>query len=247
MQTESRIPTPEEVALLDAVISAVTRSRRMCREDAEDFRQSIHLRIAERGGDLFRQFDGRSSLKTYLTVVVYRLLLDWQNHEYGKWRPSAAAKRLGPVAVTLDRLTDRDGYTVEQAVEYLRAGRPDLDPVELRRLASLIPRRRTRHVVATELSPSAQSVTFDDPVEQTHRARRADRHRLALRRALAAISCDERRLIWLRYRQRLTIRDVAERLQTDPKALYRRFDRILGKLRRLLMKQGVCEPVTIEL
>ena len=108
MQTDSPPPTLQELALLDSVVWAVTRSRRMSPEDAEDFGQSVHLRLAERDYDIFRRFTGRSSLRTYLFVVVHRMLLDWQNHALGKWRPSAAAIRLGPVAVNLERLIDRD-------------------------------------------------------------------------------------------------------------------------------------------
>jgi DNA-directed RNA polymerase specialized sigma24 family protein len=81
-------PSAQDLALLDQVIRRVTRARRLPREDAEDFAQSVHVRLVERDYYVFTQFAGRSSLRTYLTIVVHRMLLDWQNHMYGKWQPS---------------------------------------------------------------------------------------------------------------------------------------------------------------
>ncbi len=52
--------------------------------------------------------------------VVQRLFLDHRNRQWGKWRPSAEAKRRGPLAILLERLVVRDGWTFEQAVETLR-------------------------------------------------------------------------------------------------------------------------------
>ena len=77
----------------------------------------MQLKFLERGYDVLRRFEGRSSLKTYLTVVVRRLLLDWQDHTYGKWRPTATALRLGPHAVHLERLMNRDTYSAVEAVQ----------------------------------------------------------------------------------------------------------------------------------
>ena len=67
----------------------------------------------ERGYDIIDRFEGRSSLRTYLTVVISRMLLDWRNSKYGKWRPSKAALSLGEHAVDLERLMSRDGYTAD--------------------------------------------------------------------------------------------------------------------------------------
>ena len=69
---------------------------------------------------MLRRFEGRSSLTTYITVVVQRLFLDRRNRLWGKWRPSAEARRLGPTAVLLERLVSRDGWSAEQALETLR-------------------------------------------------------------------------------------------------------------------------------
>ena len=88
-------PSPSDLQLLATVIREVARVRRLSPADAQDFGQSVQVRCLERDYEMFRRFSGRSSLRTYLRVVVTRLLLDWQNSSYGKWRPSATAARLG--------------------------------------------------------------------------------------------------------------------------------------------------------
>ena len=52
---------------------------------------------------------GRGSLNTYLRVVIERLVLDMRVTNWGKWRPSARARRLGAEAVLFEQLTVRDG------------------------------------------------------------------------------------------------------------------------------------------
>jgi len=44
---------------------------------------------------LLAKFEGRSSLRTFLTVVIQRLFLDHRISAWGKWRPSAEARRGG--------------------------------------------------------------------------------------------------------------------------------------------------------
>jgi RNA polymerase sigma factor (sigma-70 family) len=239
MKTDSLMFTADDLALLDSVIAALTRSRRMRAEDAEDFRQTVYVRLAQRGGGPFSHFEGRSSLRTYVNVVVYRMLLDWQNHQYGKWRPSVAATRRGSVAVMLERLTSRDRLSIEQAIEQMRTQDPRLAPRELRALADTQPMRPRRQLVQGDEVLMAQRVDFEDPLEQAQKQHMIFLRRAMLARALVALGRDERLLIWLRYRRRLTVREVAGRIDAHPKSLYRRFDRILLTIRRQLIAEGV--------
>jgi RNA polymerase sigma factor (sigma-70 family) len=225
------------LALLDSVITSVTRSRRMQRDDVDDFRQAVHLRLIERNYEPIRRFAGRSSMKTYLTVVVRRLLLDWQNQAMGKWRPSAAARRLGDTAEQLERLLHRDGCAMDEAVGYLCARHGHLEPEAVRRLALALPPRVPRAVRLTQ----AQSTTveFHDPVEARAQAAHTAARRAGLARALKHLERTDRSLVFLRYRKQLTVQHIAQREAVDAKALYRRFDRILLRLRRQLAVDGI--------
>jgi len=235
MAAQSYEPTPEELSLLDTVIRAVARARRLGCGDFQDFAQTVHLKLLERRYDAFSRFRGDSSLRTYLTVVVTRILLDWRNARYGKWRPSAAASRLGPAATGLERLISRDGHTTLEAIEIMHQA-TGLGREQLRDLAERLPQRIARRDVLPELEPLALSEPFRDPIAARERLERAHQVRRALRRAYLTLPPDDQRLLVLRYERSMSVRQIGEDLAIDPKALYRRFDRLASKLRRVLGK-----------
>lgn len=235
MAAQSYEPTPEDLSLLDTVIRAVARARRLAGGDFQDFAQTVHLKLLERRYDVFSRFRGDSSLRTYLTVVVTRILLDWRNARYGKWRPSAAAARLGPVGVGLERLTSRDGHTLGEAVEIMRQA-TGLGREELRDLAERLPQRISRRQVPPDRGDLALSEPFRDPIAARERLEQAHRVRRDLRRAYLMLPPDDQRLLALRYQRSMTVRQIGQDVGTDPKVLYRRFERLTSKLRRALGK-----------
>jgi RNA polymerase sigma factor (sigma-70 family) len=219
----------------------VARTRRLSPEDAQDFIQSAYVRLIERDYDVFARFTGRSSLRTYLTVVVTRLLLDWRNSVYGKWRPSAVAVRLGKTAVAVERLIGRDGYTQAEAVEHM-AGRPGMPARdELQRIAEALPFRPRARMVSEEVLQDMGGIWFEDPLDAAEQRQTERRVQRALAVALTQLPAEERWLIHVRYKQHRSVQALAQVLQTDPKRLYRRFDRALRSLRRSMIAAGVTE------
>jgi RNA polymerase sigma factor (sigma-70 family) len=231
-------PTPAQLALLSRVVRDVCRAARLSREDTEDFTQSVQLRLLERGYDAFRRFQGRSSLKTYLTVVVRRMLLDWQDHAYGKWRPTATALRLGTHAVQLERLINRDNYSIHEAVQHVSVSQDAPSTAELRRIAERLPRRPHRRTIALEHAPVPR-VDFSDPVAESERRAKEQQARLDLERALTRLSPQDRQLLDLRFRYSRSVPAIARLLHMDTKALYRRLGRVLKVLRARLAELGV--------
>ena len=88
----SRLP------LIDSVIRAVVVRHRLSSFDGEEFASIVHLRLMDNEHDILRRFQYRSSLRTFLMVVVQRLYLDFRNSQWGKWRPSAESRRQGSTA-----------------------------------------------------------------------------------------------------------------------------------------------------
>jgi RNA polymerase sigma factor for flagellar operon FliA len=238
-------PPPEQLALLTRVARDITRMHRLPPADAEDFIQSVQLHVLERDYEVFRRFHGRSSLRTYLTVVVTRLLLDDRNRRFGRWRPSAPALKLGPQGVELERLITRDGYTPAQAVERLAMNCGAAIREELWAMVGTLPNRPRRQMVSEE-SLESTGVSFDDPVEAEDRQRRRARIGAALAKALAQLSADDRRLLALRFHDQQRIATLARHMRTDPQTLYRRFARILRALRRSLAHTGIDATVLLD-
>ena len=229
-----------DLALLTAVIHDVARAHRLTGADADDFGQTVHLKLVQRNYDVFAKFRGDSTLRTYLTVVVTRVLFDWRNARYGKWRPSAAAARLGATGIRLDRLMNRDGHTPGEAVELAHQA-TGIPREVLHALTAALPRRPKHRAVHEDHLRLVPSPAFRDPVEAEERRRRAQQARRALQQAYRQLSAEEQRLLAMRYRSRLSVREISETLKTDQKALYRQFDRVVSKLRAALREHSATD------
>jgi len=238
MSTPDTPPSSAELATLAAVIRQVVRTQRLSAVDAQDFAQTVHLRLLERQYDIFARFDGRSSLRSYLNVVVTRLLLDWRNAMYGKWRPSAVARRLGQDAARLDCLINRDGYSCDEAVEIVetltRAPRG-----RLRALADRLPRRQRPRFVEYAFVRARVAAEFLDPVEAEEASAAARRSKAALAHACRLLNAEERQMVAMRYARSLSLQQIGRTLDIHPKQVYRRFDRTIKKLRDALGQLGV--------
>lgn len=237
MQPVSTVPLADVLKLVEQVARSVGRARYMALEDLDDFAQTVYLKIAADDYHVLRQFEGRSSLRTYLTVVTVRVLKDWQNHRYGKWRPSAASERLGQVAVTLDQLINRDGVAATEAVRTV-ATRNGLSEREVGQVADQVPRRPKRQMVSLEAADTCTS-DFVDPVALDERHRRSAVARSLLARALAELPREDARLMVLRFVRGHAVSDLARRHRLDPKGLYRRFERVRRDLRERLQTEGL--------
>src|SRR4029079_5287918 len=106
--------------LIDRAIWSVCRRHGLSGADADDFAGGVRLHLIEDDYAVLRRFEQRSSLQTYLLAVITHCFQDFRNARWGKWRPSAEARRLGPLAVRLETMTVRDGLTLDEAYETLR-------------------------------------------------------------------------------------------------------------------------------
>jgi len=231
----SQLPT------IERIVAFVCRRNRLPDAEAEDFRSLVQLKLIENDYEVLRRFRGRSSLRTYLTVVIQRRFLDYRISEWGKWRPSAEARRLGPLAVELERLTVRDGLSRDEAIESLAtrtgasASRDELLETH-RRLPSRAPRRR----VGEE---GAQDVPASDDVEREvfrrELLRSGQKAEIGLRAAVSDLPPQDRLILRMRFEEGFTVAEIASSLRLPQKPLYRRIDGILGSLRRRLEADGL--------
>src|SRR5262245_34415390 len=103
------------LTLVDRTAGLLARRSGIHGDDVEDFKSWVRLRLVENDYEVLRRFRGEGTLHTYLTVVIALLARDYRYAHWGRWRPSAAARRLGPLAVRLETLVHRDGRTLSQA------------------------------------------------------------------------------------------------------------------------------------
>lgn len=233
----------DEIETIEEVTGFVTRRARMDENDAEEFASWVKLRLIENEYAILRTFEGRSSFATFITIVIGRLLLDYRIKQWGKWHPSAEAKRIGDVAIELEKVVVRDGRPLEDAVAVCRAISPEITTVELQAMLLRLPKRaiRPRHVdledAASELRtpPDAIHAAAMEPA----RAELSGLASTAVRNAFAEIDEFDRDLLRMHFAGELTIAQIGRMLNVDQQQLYRRMRRALQRLRRAVERAGV--------
>ncbi len=231
---------------IEAALAFTCRVNRLPADAGDEFRSWARLRLLDNGQAILRKFQGRSSLRTYLLTVVQRLYLDWRNAEWGKWRPSAEARRLGEVAVELERLVQRDRLAFSEAVQTL-AARGLATAEESEAMWRRLPRRPHRRRVDDQaLAAVPADGTAGDRIDADELDAAATRIAVALEAALMALPPADRVLLQLRYWSGVTVSRIAVLTGEDQKALYRRFDRLAADLRRQLEAQGIRGPSLAE-
>jgi RNA polymerase sigma factor (sigma-70 family) len=238
-----------QLPVIQGVIAHVSRRHHLAAIEAQEFGSEVTLRLMQNDYEVLRRFQGRSSLRTYLTVVINRVFLDYRIRLWGKWRPSAEAKRLGVVAISLERLIARDGWSFDQAVEVLRTShavsesRDDLYAIYVK----LSPSAPSRHFVPEDAAQHVPSpaLTPDESLIRAEREFAANRVRLALDRVRQALTAEERVILKMQIDDAFPVSQIAAALRLDQKRLYRTIERILERLRAGLIAEGISrEDVT---
>ena len=229
----------EHADAIEAVLAYTRRAHRLSADDGDEFCSWARLRLLENDGAILRKFQGLSSIKTFLVTVIQRLFLDWRIKEWGKWRPTTDARRLGPVAIELERLVLRDGIDFEQAAETLVSKGTALSREECDRIWSELPRRPGRQRTGDQSLEILPAPTRHDPIEVDEHLTSAARAGAALAAAIPTLAPQEQLIIRLRFQDGFTVARIAQLIGAEQKPLYRRIEQILGRLRASLTAAGV--------
>jgi RNA polymerase sigma factor (sigma-70 family) len=228
--------------LIRAVIRAVCRRFHVAQSDQADFASSVLVKLIDNDYAVFRQFRGESGgcLRTFLYTVACRHLLDVRNREWGKWRPSRRAKRLGSAAVYLEELIYRQHTPVREALAMVsHHPRWTLSTTNVRGLYEQLPPRPPRR----RNEPLDETIEHQAAHARTRTAGARDDDGSGVREALLAalrrLDSTERRVLRLRFQQGLSIKQIAAEMGADVHALYRRLPKILALLRQELQARSL--------
>lgn len=234
----------DHLDLIKLIVTTTGRRRHLAGTELDDFASFVHLRLIEDDYAILRKFQHRSQIGTYLTAVIERLSLDFLTTRWGRWRPSAIADKLGPLAVMLERLVRRDRHTLEEAFELVRAahGRA-IDDAQLWSIWDQLP-ERVRTVEVPEDAAVSQPSQDDSEAHVEDAALQDDVERLerALQSGLAQIPPKDRVVIALRYDENLSIAEIAKLTNSSVPTLHRRLERNIRTLRAALLDAGFGAP-----
>jgi hypothetical protein len=171
--------------------------------------------------------------------VINRIYLDFQVQRFGKWRQSAEACRLGPEARRLEQLMFRDGLSFDEACGVLtsdprmRLNRDDLHAIRVR-----LPQRTNRRGDPHK-HESVRPESAGTAVERAERQALADRMFAVIRCSLSRLPARDRVFLRLHFQSGLTVAESARAQGADQKALYRKKEEILKRLKGDLEAEGI--------
>lgn len=236
----------EHADTIESVLAYTRRAHRLSADDGDEFTSWARLRLLEDDCAVLAKFQGLSSFKTFIVVVVNRLFLDWRIKEWGKWRPTPRARRLGRLAVELERLVLRDGIEYGQAAQTLISKGLAVSEDECDSLWEQLRRRGGRRRVDLDDVPELPTPAID-PVSNNERQQRAKRAVEAMHASIAGLPADDQMIFRLRYQDGVTVARIAKLIDADQKRLYRRFEQIELRLRAGILASGLTEGEVREL
>ncbi len=233
----------ENLPLVNRIAARLCLRAGVVGADAEDFASHAKLALMENDYEVLRGFEGRSSLATFLTVILQRMLADELMRTIGRWRPSAEARRLGQAAVMIERLVLRDRRPIEDVLPIVRGIDPAMTREGIESILARLPDRSPRpRSVEIESVPSMRLVARDSADDRTLAAdarRIAGRAAAVVRDTMRGWKSEDRLLIRLRFGSGLSVADVARILRLPQRPLYRRQEALLDELRKALQGSGV--------
>ena len=113
---------------INRVIQKVCKRKISELQEQDECKSFILEKIVENDFKIIRNFnsDGPAKFQTYFFTIVNRLQIDWFRKEYGNFRASTYAERLGPFAVKLEKLINLKRYSLEESYQILKND-PDFD------------------------------------------------------------------------------------------------------------------------
>ncbi len=232
----------QNLDLIDRIVAFVCRRNHLDASESDELASHVRFKLLEDDYGVIRKFEGRSSLSTYLTTVIQRLYFQYRVQLWGKWRPSAEAKRLGEKAITLERMLTRDDYTLGETIAILTTGsEPLYTRAEIEALYLRLPVRQPRPVLIADNSVpemAAQSAA-DDGVMQHHRECTARVVAAAMDTAMQSMDAVDKVILKMRFWHAAKVPDIAAALGIDQKKLYKRIDRLIAALREAVERAGI--------
>ena len=251
MSAEPRELLLSNLALIERAVAFASRRHRLTPEDAEEFAAVVNLRLVENDYAILRAFEGRSSPATYFGIVVQRMLFDYRNHKWGTWHDSAEAKRLGPLAIELERSLYRDKLSFDEAFAALKKRDESLSRDALESLAKRLPERGPKrrevpleHATRVAVS-SAESIEAD--AAAGNRRDVAERVSSLVNELMDKLPDADRLLLQLRFQEGMTVAQIARATRDDQKSLYRRIERCMRDIRRQMESTGLAPDEVLDL
>ena len=239
------------IPVIDQIVKFLRARHGLSIEEAEDFGSQLKIKLLDNDRSVLRAYRGDSSLRTYLGAVAARLFLDHRISQWGKWRPSAQARRLGPLAVELEELVGRQGRTRVEAIDRVAMKHAkETTRADVERLAEelrLDPPVRKGDAPLSSMTSGPSTDAGESALSRLSREELGGKLGSVLQSALADLSLEDRAIVKMHFQEGLTLAAVARALGLEQKLLYRRVQVLLESLRGRVEAAGIHRPDVADL
>lgn len=238
----------DHLPLVERVASQAARRSGFGPEDVEDCVATVRLKLIDDDYAILRRHRGTSKMSTYLHIVAQHAFQDWRQQKWGRYRPSAAAKRLGPLAIQLEQHMVRDQLDLDTAIQHMLqrvGGEPGDAPTSaqaLHQLAAQLPARVRRTMVgeeALEQQPSPETASADRRIHDSERRATAEEVYRILKRAMRELEPKQQLILQMFYADGCKGSAIARALGMEQRGLYTHKDRGIRHLRRAFDAEGL--------
>ena len=231
------------LSLIDRAIGYVCHRNRIDRDEGEEFASYVKYKLIESNYAIIRKFEGRSSFTTYMTTVIGRMFFQYRVQMWGKWRPSAEAKRIGDKGITVERLLTREGFTYAEVISILTCrSAPAFSIEEIEAIYVRLPVRQPRPVLVSATEATDNLGPIIEPEHDLFSGERGERARQAVTivdAAMALMDPEDQMILRLRFWAGRKVPEIGRALGLDGKKLYKRIDKLLSQLRLALEQSGL--------
>ena len=237
-------------SLIDRAIGYICRRNRISRDEGEDFGSYVKFKLIEGNYGIIRKFEGRASFSTYITTVIQRMFFQYRVQMWGKWRPSAKAKRLGDKGITVERLLTREGYTYGEVVSILTCGNdPRYTAAEIEAIYARLPVRQPRPMLVplAGIAESEPVIETEDELFSAARGKKARHAAATVDTVMESMEPDDQLILKMRFWGGRKIPEIGRALGLDDKKLYKRINKLLSQLRLALERAGIAAADIAEL
>lgn len=230
------------LALIDRVIDGVCRRAGVFGADAEDFASAAKLALIDNDYAVLRPFEGRSSLSTFLVIIIQRFLIDERTRRTGRWHASREAERIGPAGIALERIVRRERRTIDEALPIVQSIDPTLTRERLVEMEARLPQRAARPR-AVDLDASEEFLAGGESADaraiDAYHQQLSERAGRVIRETLQAMPLEERMIIRFHFGESISIADISGLLRLPQRPLYRRLQSLLQRFRKALTDSGI--------
>jgi RNA polymerase sigma factor (sigma-70 family) len=238
------------LAAIERLTANACRQSRIAGDEIDDLTSHVKLALIQGDYAIIRKFQGRSSFTTFLTTVIRRLISQYQIKERGRWRPSAKAKRLGQLAMTVERLLTREGWSISEVAREVARRHPGCATGDILEIAHQLPQRHGRPQQVSISDHLHTVIDADDPLQtilNRELSLRATRAVNLLQTAIATLSVLDQTILRKRFLAEQKVRVIADSLQVSPRKAYKRLYASLSLLRLRLEEQGFMRREILDL